>query len=80
MNLPNQITGRAETRTSGSKRYEGIVHVRIWGGAPRTTPAPTRQPNCRPASPLEVWREFGRAGHARPCVSGGSPLSFVFGE
>jgi hypothetical protein len=28
--------------------------------------------NCRPASPLDAGRRFGRAVHARPCVSGGS--------
>ena len=37
----------------------------------------TLETNCRPASPLEVQRQFGRAVHARPCLSGGgrSPLA-----
>jgi hypothetical protein len=32
----------------------------------------TLEPNCRPASPLDAWRQFGRTVHAQPCVSGGS--------
>ncbi len=32
----------------------------------------TLETNCRPASPLNAVPQFGRAVHARPCVSGGS--------
>ena len=36
------------------------------------SPNQTLETNCRPASPLDAWREFGRAVHAPSCVSGGS--------
>jgi len=36
-----------------------------------TSPNQTLETNCRPASPLNAGRQFGRAVHARPCVSGG---------
>ena len=36
------------------------------------TPNQTLETNCRPASPLEARQQVGRAGHARPCVFGGS--------
>ena len=32
----------------------------------------TLEQNCRPASPLNAWRQFGPAVHAPSCVSGGS--------
>jgi hypothetical protein len=32
----------------------------------------TLETNCRPASPLEAWRQIGRAVHALACISGGS--------
>jgi hypothetical protein len=32
----------------------------------------TLETNCRPASPLDTWRQVGRAVHALACVSGGS--------
>ena len=32
----------------------------------------TLEMNCRPASPLDAGRQFGRADHAPACVSGGS--------
>ena len=35
-------------------------------------PNQTLETNCRPASPLDAGWQFGRAVHARPCVSGGS--------
>ncbi len=38
----------------------------------RVSPNQRVETNRRPAFPLEAWREFGRAVHARPCVSGGS--------
>jgi hypothetical protein len=36
------------------------------------SPNQTLETNCRPASPLNAVREFGRAVHAQSCVSGGS--------
>jgi hypothetical protein len=38
----------------------------------KKSPNQTLEQNCRPASPLGRWRQFGRAVRARPCVSGGS--------
>lgn len=38
----------------------------------------TLETNCRSASPLVAWWQFGRAVHAHPCVSGGS-RSAAFG-
>ena len=32
----------------------------------------TLETNCRPASPLDAWWQFGRTVDAQPCVSGGS--------
>lgn len=42
------------------------------------TPNQTLETNCRPASPLDSWWQFGRAVYAPACVSGGgrSPLAF----
>ena len=37
-----------------------------------TEPNQTLETNCRPASPLDAGRQFGRAVHAPTCVSGGS--------
>jgi cell wall-associated NlpC family hydrolase len=36
------------------------------------TPNKSVETNCRPASPLDAGRQFGRAVHALACVSGGS--------
>jgi hypothetical protein len=35
-------------------------------------PNQTLETSCRPASPLDALRQFGRAVHALACVSGGS--------
>jgi hypothetical protein len=35
-------------------------------------PNQTPETNCRPASPLDGWRQSERVVHAQPCVSGGS--------
>ena len=32
----------------------------------------TLETNCRPASPLDAWWQFGRTVDAQPCVSSGS--------
>jgi len=36
------------------------------------SPNQTLETNCRPASPLDAERDFGRAVCARSCASGGS--------
>jgi hypothetical protein len=38
----------------------------------KRTPNQTLETNCRPATPLDAGRQFGRAAHALACVSGGS--------
>ena len=45
-----------------------------------TSPNQTREPNCRPASPLDAGRQFDRAIHARPSVYGGSRSALRLGD
>jgi len=40
----------------------------------------TPEQNCRPASPLDAWRQFERGAHARPCASGGSRSALCWAE
>ena len=40
----------------------------------------TLETNCRPASPVDAWLQFGRALHAPACVCGGSRSAFRSAE
>ena len=75
-NVASDCLNRSPNRvgaTSGSvtmlDAFDCYFHMMDLGDQ---SPNQTLETNCRPAFPLDAGRHFGRAIHARPCVSGGS--------